>query len=351
MAKNTKVSTKAKRLEVIQKQRLIKDLVQKEANFREISIEHSKLKGALAGAEESLKEHQQLSHGPIINRGDRISISSESHEEQRITEQLTALVDDTRKGFNDILPIYFSKKQEIESLREELKKSLQITPADILAIQSEVEGLSDRVAEIRSAIQTNEQKLFQDSEACRRYNQLCREQEDLLAKLELNEAQQEELDAFEQEIREQRALSEEFKSSLQQKLSGLKRMFADVEKSKSELEFIANEFTTIYLLNEAEHAASKYLEAATALENQFKEILGIQGALEILKPRRGNINIIGNEYHEIQIPAFALDAFQGKETRESGHLFDGTGMDSVEESCKEYMLEKLKKEGVVILSE
>lgn len=346
MTKSTKTKTEKERQKAILKQRLLKELTLKETVFREVAAEYSRLKSVLSTAEESLRQHQQQdTQGPTVGSAKGFKVK---HHSQEVTEKLEAEVVEARERLDTVSPTYMSKKQEVEILRDELKRNLEITLTDIAEVQEELSEQSDRASNILKTIEIKEKELFDESEPLQRYKQLCLEKENLIAKLELNEAPHGELDTLDQEIIEQRALIDKQESTLQQTLSGLKRMLADVEKHRRELEFIINEFTTSYLLNEAERAASKYLAAAAALEDQFKEILGIQGALESLNPCRGAINIVGDSYYEIQVPAFLLDVFQENKVRSSGHLFDGTDMASLEENCKRAMLEKLKKKGVEI---
>lgn len=135
--------------------------------------------------------------------------------------------------------------------------------------------------------------------------------EDILAEIAIGNAKAADVEALEKDIAAAKAKRAEINPAVevcQKTMYGVQRKVQDKMAELDELKKSMPRFIRTYLLAEAERVAQSYLQHAAALIADFKRIEGIAAVLQ----QHGHVPHLRPHGADIMLPAYALQAFEGK---------------------------------------
>ena len=305
-----------------ERQRFFDELAEAEDNYKKADREMRSLRSELSNFKYRLNDECGFK-GVVVSEDIPQMVDPEKEVNIKYLEGEIAKIE---AGIEKLLPVHCERKETVDTLRNKFKTSFSVTPDDLLRFQEIRDSQVERIAQIESAIEKNNEELQGENEATVRHHELCEQKETLLASIALNEGNHEALDGINKqiavvdaEIREQQDSSAAFITSRAQTISGLRKMLQETVAAKEQTDFIINELLTGHLLCRAEEFASEYAKAAVTIEKSFKRLLGIQEVLDILKPPRERINILGSSVELLNIPDFEIEGCKAQNN--NGFLF------------------------------
>lgn len=284
---------------------LKQDFEEKVAVCSEKTALVNRLKTTMAELEQEIYWEDKKNRIPVNPRdGERC---------KELADQIALAVENHQQSSNELTLL----NKEISELEKELKGLESNVPAsELVSLQESCNAAFEKVISLKDAIVVQEEAKQKAKSAVPSILELDQERENLLAKIALGEASQNDLSNFDKKYAKELASkrkaeenADSVASSANQTIAGLRRCLTEAERELNSLLNQRDSARFCFLRGEIERVGNDYLELANALIEKYKRILGLEllmrGFTQNPKIKTANSNLF-------KIPMFNIKAFQSQ---------------------------------------